>query len=187
MQAFTDGACRGGNPGQTSAAFAVFLENATNDLVYSRARYLGPELRTNNFAEYQGLLDLLKWACKSKVMELKIFCDSKLVVNQVMDEWDVNSQDLMPLWREAYALRIRGNHTLHHIHGHSGNPGNDYVDRLCNEVLDRQAELDVESHASRVYFELTGTAFETLDPVAQRKYLEQWKEDHHAANEKTFS
>jgi len=106
----------------------------------SGARYLGPELHTNNYAEYMGLLELLRWAYARSIMGLDIYCDSKLVVNQVMDEWDVNSQDLMPLWREAYSLRIRGQHVLHHIKGHAGNPGNEYVDKMCNEALDKEEE-----------------------------------------------
>ncbi len=139
MRAYTDGACRCGNPGETSAAFAVFLPGG--ELLQSHARYLGPDLHTNNFAEYVGLLDLLRWAAMNgPYLNLDIFCDSKLVVEQVNDNWDVNSADLLPLWREAYALLKRGGHTLTHIRGHQGDPGNEYVDRLCNEVLDAEFE-----------------------------------------------
>ena len=133
-KAYCDGACRAGNPGETSCAFAVF--NGDN-LYTSASRYLGPELHTNNYAEYQGLLDLLKWANQFGMLNLEIFCDSRLVVEQVNDDWDVNSEDLKPLWLLAYTLRIRGNHTLRHIKGHSGDPGNEFVDKLCNEALDK--------------------------------------------------
>ena len=137
VKAYTDGACRVSNPGQTSCAWVIFQED-DNGPKYEGSRYLGPELHTNNYAEYQGLLDLLKYAAKHKIMGLEIYCDSKLVVNQVNDVWDVNSQELMPLCVLAYALRIRGGHTLQHIHGHSGDPGNEYVDHLCNEALDKE-------------------------------------------------
>jgi ribonuclease HI len=141
MKAYTDGACRVSNPGQTSCAWVIAITSNEDDVLYfkeSGSRYLGPELHTNNYAEYQGLLDLLKYAAKHKIMGLEIYCDSKLVVNQVNDVWDVNNQELVPLWVLAYALRIRGGHTLQHIHGHSGDPGNEYVDRLCNEALDKE-------------------------------------------------
>jgi ribonuclease HI len=107
-------------------------------LIHSESRYLGPELHTNNWAEYQGLLDLLKWTAKAGEKGLNIYCDSKLVVNQVMDVWDVNSAELKPLWFLAYNLRVRGQHMLYHIKSHNGNTGNEYVDLLCNEVLDKE-------------------------------------------------
>jgi ribonuclease HI len=141
MLAYTDGACRVSNPGQCSCAWVIAITNGEDDMLYfkeSGSRYLGPELHSNNYAEYQGLLDLLKYAAKHKIMGLEIYCDSKLVVKQVNDEWDVNSEELKSLWLLAHSLRIRGHHTLQHIPGHSGDPGNEYVDRLCNEVLDKE-------------------------------------------------
>ena len=134
-RAYCDGACRVSNPGQCSCAFAVFNDDI---VVAEGARYLGPELHTNNYAEYQGLLDLLLWAAKQGVHGLDIFCDSKLVVNQVNDVWDVSSEELKKLWLIAYSMLIRGGHTLTHIKGHSGDPGNELVDKLCNVVLDKE-------------------------------------------------
>ncbi len=133
MQAYCDGACRVSNPGQCSAAFVVYDED---QVVAQFSTYLGPELHTNNWAEYQGLLHLLRWAESIGTKRLDIYCDSKLVVNQVMDVWDVNSVDLKRLWLEAYNLRVRGEHMLRHIKGHSGDLGNEYVDKLCNLSLD---------------------------------------------------
>jgi ribonuclease HI len=132
--AYTDGACRGSNPGTCSCAFAVFDDDLK--IIHQQGRYLGPELRTNNFAEYSGLIDLLHWAYKNKVTGLQIFCDSKLVVEQVKGSYACTKADLQPLQRLAYALFIQGRHSLTHIRGHEGNAGNELVDRLCNEVLD---------------------------------------------------
>jgi ribonuclease HI len=84
------------------------------------------------------MLDLLRWAESNKVGKLEIFCDSKLVVEQVKGNWKVNETSLLPFQREAHALFIRGGHTLTHIRGHQGDPGNEYVDKLCNEVLDAE-------------------------------------------------
>jgi|ERR1035437_5013216 ribonuclease HI len=140
MKAYTDGACRCGNPGETSAAFATFNESELRFPWKSYSRYLGPELHTNNYAEYQGMLDLLRWSETNKVTGLEIFCDSKLVVEQVQGNWKVNEPSLLPFQREAHALFIRGYHTLTHIRGHQGDPGNEYVDKLCNEVLDAEFE-----------------------------------------------
>ncbi len=142
MRAYTDGACRISNPGQCSAAWALL--NDSGALVTYKARYLGPELHTNNYAEYQGLLDLLKWAEVAKVTGLDIHCDSQLVVKQMNGEWAVKHKELQPLHNLAQALRIRGRHRIHWIRGHEqaeleeDRIGNTFVDRLCNEVLDKE-------------------------------------------------
>ena len=102
--------------------------------------FLGPKLHTNNYAEYQGLIRLLKFLYKARLRNVVIYCDSLLVVNQVNDVWDVNSPDLLPYWQLAYGLLTQGCHVLKHIKGHDGIAGNEEADRLCNEELDRQEE-----------------------------------------------
>jgi len=139
LTAYTDGACRDGNPGRTSCAFAVFKDGAE---IHSAGRYLG--LQTNNFAEYSGLLYLLAWADQSKITGLSIHSDSQLIVNQTNGSWKVNEQSLLPLQRRAYAMLIRGGHTLSWVKGHSGNAGNERVDQLCNQVLDQQENIDAK-------------------------------------------
>ena len=144
MRAYTDGACRVSNPGQCSAAFAVYLGKDASYGMYTSARYLGPELHTNNYAEYQGLLDLLKWAETEKITGLDIHCDSQLVVKQVRGEWAVKHKELQPLHDLTLALGVRGRHSLIWIRGHEQSEleedriGNTYVDKLCNEVLDKE-------------------------------------------------
>ena len=133
--AFTDGACRVSNPGFCSCAFAVYQDDKG---IHSSSRYLGPELHSNNWAEFEGLLDLLRWAAVNGVAGLEIFCDSKLVVHTSTGLWTLKEPSLKPLCTLAYAMLVRGNHTLQHIKGHSGNPGNEYVDLLCNQVLDKE-------------------------------------------------
>ena len=137
MIGYCDGACRVSNPGECACAFAVFYENRTQ-LVHRSARYLGPELHTNNYAEFQGLLELLKWAETNKVRGLDIFCDSELVVRTSVGLWALKEPSLLPLCHMAYALLVRGNHVLQHVRGHNENLGNEYVDKLCNEELDRR-------------------------------------------------
>lgn len=141
MKAYCDGACRVGNPGETSCAFAVVAHSDDTRAFYmwvlaQGSRYLG--LHTNNYAEYQGLLDLLRWATANEKTGIDIYCDSKLVVNQVSGDWKMNSEELAPLRNLAYAMMVRGGHTLHHIKGHDGDPGNEFVDALCNEELDKE-------------------------------------------------
>lgn len=132
IRAYTDGACRVSNPGICSCAFVVY----DDDVVMKEAKfYLGPEKHTNNFAEYQGLLNLLRWAFDSVVESMLIHCDSLLVVKQVNEEWATRA-DLEKLTFEARGYMALGKHTLKHIRGHQGIVGNERADLLCNEILD---------------------------------------------------
>lgn len=133
--AYTDGACRGGNPGFCSAAWAIYFDGKVDS---HGARYLGPERHTNNYAEYMALICLLEVLYSLGIEDVTIYCDSKLVVNQVNQKWKLNSEGLRPLMSKAFGFVSKGNHTLIHIRGHQGIEGNEFVDKLCNEELDRQ-------------------------------------------------
>lgn len=130
MKAYTDGARR-----KSIAACAYVLVRDDGTFTEGAAFTLGNE--TNNVAEYMGLIMLLQWANKHSVKNLKIHSDSMLVVEQVNGNWQINSQRLRDLRTQAWGLLIRGGHTLEHVKGHSGNKGNEEVDRLCNEAMDR--------------------------------------------------
>jgi ribonuclease HI len=135
MRAYTDGACRGGNPGFCSCAFVILGDH---DIVMcSSGVYLGPDRHTNNYAEYQGLLHLLQWAEKEGVKKLEIFSDSELVVKQVKGEYK-SKPPLSDFTARAYGLVVRGYHTLTHVKGHDGELGNELADQLCNKILDQK-------------------------------------------------
>jgi ribonuclease HI len=134
---YTDGACRGGNPGFTSCGFVVY--NGTDE-VHKQGFYLGPELFTNNWAEFQGVICALNWAAINEVQRMLIFCDSKLVVNTINEEWKLGEESLIPLRDYARALLIRGNHSIQHIKGHAGILGNEVADAECNRILDEEGK-----------------------------------------------
>lgn len=50
--------------------------------------------------------------------------------------------------------------------------------RVEIRVAELQAELKVELNAAQDYYERTGYVMQNLDPVARRKIVENWKEDH---------
>jgi ribonuclease HI len=129
LTAYCDGGCRG-NPGPSSCAFAVYMGS---EEVHRGGKFLGT--KTNNEAEYEGLIALLEYL-HGHFQRVLIFSDSALVVNQVNGAWKINDEKLRPLVARAYALLVRGRHTLQLIKGHSGILGNETVDQICNEVLD---------------------------------------------------
>jgi ribonuclease HI len=100
----TDGACRG-NPGPASAG-AVLIDASQPGSdhpdalpVAVVARALG--IRTNNVAEYAGLVLALREAHRLHAAEIDLRLDSKLIVEQVNGRWRVKDAKLKGLFEEA--------------------------------------------------------------------------------------
>jgi ribonuclease HI len=136
-KAYTDGACRGGNPGFTSCAWVIYTGE---DKEVVGGKYLGPERRTNNYAEYQGLISLLEYLYVESIRNVIIHCDSELVVNQTLGNWAINQDDLRGFAAKAYGLLTQGCHVLKHIKGHNGDKGNERADQICNTILDQHKD-----------------------------------------------
>ena len=90
--------------------------------------------KTNNVAEYSGLLGCLAWALEHGYPRLRVVSDSELMVKQIQGKYKVNSPDLRPLWEEARRriAKLEGfeiSHALRHK--------NRDADRLANEAMDR--------------------------------------------------
>ena len=134
ITAYTDGACRISNPGLCSCAFVLYGMPGGE---ITQAKYLGPDLHTNNYAEYQGLILLLEWLYKRNIRNVIIHCDSELVVNQTLGNWSINQPGLKVLAAKCYGLLVQGYHVLKHCDGHSGIVGNERADALCNAILDK--------------------------------------------------
>ena len=137
LTAYCDGACRVSNPGICSCAFVIYKDEVE---VHTEGKYIGPELRSNNFAEYQGLILLLEYLYMDNIRNVIIHTDSELVVNQTLGKCEVKQPDLKVLAAKCYGLLVRGCHVLKHIKGHDGNKGNERADELCNAMLDAHKE-----------------------------------------------
>ena len=94
-KAHIDGGARPTNPGHAGFAVVIHLDGHTHVL----SRYIG--WRSNNVAEYFALIMAVKYARGLGASHLEVFCDSKLVVEQVLGRWRVKSDELRPLSREA--------------------------------------------------------------------------------------
>lgn len=51
---------------------------------------------TNNIAEYEALVNLIKLAIEWKVLELHIYGDSQLIINQINDTYQTRDEKMMP-------------------------------------------------------------------------------------------
>ncbi len=127
--AHCDGGSRG-NPGP--AGYGAVVEDAEGRTVARLSEFLG--IRTNNYAEYSGLLAVLRWAIENGASRLCVVSDSELMVKQMQGKYKVASPILRPLFEEARKLartitRFEMRHTLR--------GGNKEADRLANEAMDK--------------------------------------------------
>jgi ribonuclease HI len=129
INAHCDGGARG-NPGP--AGYGALIQDDHGTVLAELSEFLG--MRTNNYAEYSGLLACLQYALDHHHPRLRVVSDSELMVKQIQGKYKVNSPDLRPLWQEArnriaklQAFEI--SHALRHK--------NKDADRLANEAMDR--------------------------------------------------
>jgi ribonuclease HI len=128
LQIHIDGASRG-NPGE--AGYGVFVTDADGGEVASLYGYLGRA--TNNVAEYQALLQALRFAEQRGAKRLRVFSDSELVVRQVNGQYKVKHPDMLALHGEARALLQRFKDVQV---AHVRREQNRDADRLANTALD---------------------------------------------------
>jgi probable phosphoglycerate mutase len=127
--AHCDGGSRG-NPGP--AAYGAVIEDPRGQVAARLSAFLG--VQTNNYAEYAGLLAVLKWAAQNDVRCLRVVSDSELMVKQMKGTYRVASPGLRPLWEEARQLarKLDGFQMRHTLRA-----GNKEADRLANEAMDK--------------------------------------------------
>jgi ribonuclease HI len=129
ITAHCDGGARG-NPGP--AGYGAEVTDAQGNVIAELSEFLG--IRTNNYAEYSGLLASLQFALDHHYPRLKVISDSELMVKQIQGKYKVNSPDLKPLWQEAKdrIARLEAfeiTHALRHK--------NKAADALANQAMDR--------------------------------------------------
>jgi probable phosphoglycerate mutase len=163
--AHCDGGSRG-NPGPSG--YGAVVEDAAGRVVAELSEFLG--IQTNNFAEYRGLLGVLKWASQNRVQRLRVVSDSELMVKQMQGKYKVASPILRPLYDEARKL-ARGFERFEMTHTLRG--GNKTADRLANEAMDKgmgkpstsPAGAPTSPQAARPYGKLATSVEGRVPPV----------------------
>jgi probable phosphoglycerate mutase len=129
ISAHCDGGARG-NPGPSG--YGAQICDSSGSVIAELSEFLG--IRTNNYAEYSGLLGCLQFALDNNHRRLRVVSDSELMVKQIQDKYQVKSPDLKPLYEEAKRRiakleKFEISHALRHK--------NKDADRLANEAMDR--------------------------------------------------
>ena len=128
ITAYCDGGSRG-NPGPSG--YGVSIEDAAGKPIADLSEFLG--VKTNNFAEYSGLLAALEYALRHGHTRLRVVADSELMVKQMKGQYQVKSPDLRPLWEEAKrrAAKLERFEIQHVLRGK-----NKRADALANQAMD---------------------------------------------------
>lgn len=139
--AFTDGGCRG-NPGV--GAWAFVLVDVKTRKALERAG--GVRDTTNNRMEMQAAIEALK-AVKQENASVLVVSDSKYLIGcctEWMSGWKAKGWKRkgdplknVDLLKELDILIAPRTVTFRWVAGHSGHEGNEHVDRLGNEAMDR--------------------------------------------------
>ena len=91
LTAHCDGGSRG-NPGP--AGYGAVIEDAQGRIVARLSQFLGRQ--TNNYAEYSGLIAVLKWANQNDAKHLRVVSDSELMVKQMKGLYKVKNPGPAP-------------------------------------------------------------------------------------------
>ena len=135
---YTDGGSRG-NPGPSGAGACII--NTEGVVIAEISEYLG--IQTNNYAEYRSLYFALIKCTELGINQhsIKVFMDSKLVIEQVSGRWKVKKDTLQVLHQEIKELLcffkdITFTHILRVINKHA--------DSLANKAMDYGADKDIK-------------------------------------------
>lgn len=136
---YTDGACSG-NPGPGGWAWAVL------DLgIFGQG---SAKSTTNQRMELQAVLEGLLFWTVTYPRPVRICTDSAYVMNCFVQKWHRSWKDgrkrngdpvsNWDLWSDLIPLVLENDVTWLKVKGHSGNHGNEYVDRLAVEAKIQQ-------------------------------------------------
>jgi len=115
LYVFTDGGAKG-NPGPAAIGFLV--KDNFGKILFKNGKPIG--CATNNVAEYQAVVEALRWiitSFKQQPLIINFYLDSSLVVNQLNGVFKVKNKNLKNLVIEIKNLekKINGKIFYHYI------------------------------------------------------------------------
>ena len=93
--------CSKGNPGNSGAGAVIY--NNLNNEIWNNSVYVGDNT-TNNVAEYLGCILGLEQCVNLEIKNLIIEGDSQLIIKQLLGEYKVKSETMIPLYEKATTL-----------------------------------------------------------------------------------
>lgn len=148
IEIFTDGASKG-NPGP--GGYGVILQSGSHRTELSE----GFRLTTNNRMELLAVIIGLE-AIKSKDHEIRVYSDSKYVVDAInlkwLDKWERTQYQKIKnpdLWKRLSLLLKRFQVHFIWIRGHNGHPENERCDELAVKAATK-SELRIDENFEKL-------------------------------------
>jgi ribonuclease HI len=129
LKIYTDGGSRN-NPGP--AAVGIVIKDEQDKVLKKFSKYLGK--KTNNQAEYLGVIEALKTAKKLKADVINLYLDSQLVVEQLNRKFKIKNEKLAPLFILVWNLSLGFKEVKYNFIPREENKEADF---LVNECLDK--------------------------------------------------
>jgi len=133
INVYTDGGSRG-NPGISGYGLVIYSDK--NQIIYQESKFLG--IKTNNEAEYAGLIGALNWINDNKnslkISQINFYADSQLMIRQLQGLYKVKAPTLIPLFRQA--KEIINQISVPIIFIDVRRESNELADELANQAMD---------------------------------------------------
>jgi ribonuclease HI len=132
---YTDGGARG-NPGPSGIGAVILGEDGK--VLKEVSKFLGHQ--TNNFAEYQAVIEALEatkklfGATKLKETHIDVRMDSELVVRQLSGLYQIKEPTLFPQFIKIHNLRVKDFPRI--TFTHVPREKNKLADKLANDAMD---------------------------------------------------
>ena len=136
INVYTDGGSRG-NPGHSGYGLVIYDDN--QKILFKESKYLG--IKTNNEAEYSGLVGALTWLNKNQqsfdLSQINFYADSQLMIRQMQGLYKVKADNLKPLFQQAKEIinTISAPIYFKDVRREL----NELADELANEAMDRKS------------------------------------------------
>ncbi len=132
---YTDGGSRG-NPGP--AGIGAVIVGLDGKVLKEVSKYLGKQ--TNNFAEYEAVIEGLKalkkiLGQKIKDFDIEVKMDSQLVARQLSGEYQIKEETLFGQFIKIHNMQVKDFPNI--IFTYIPREQNKEADRLANEAMDK--------------------------------------------------
>ncbi|MCW1949059.1 MAG: ribonuclease HI family protein [Candidatus Shapirobacteria bacterium] len=135
INVYTDGGSRG-NPG--ISGYGLVIYDHQNKILYKEGKFLG--IKTNNEAEYSGILAALSWIKNHKdlyqISQVNFFADSQLMIRQLQGIYKVKAPTLLPLYAQVQQLLTQI--SLPTKYTDVRREFNKLADELANQAMDKR-------------------------------------------------